>query len=183
MLWSLCTHLVLVCIEIVDLSDSHLILSKKNILLHLLSQFIVVPFILLPLNSRGRICPFCESSWGNRSHTDYVSCFYRFCFCLAHSNHRQIKKKEKKGWPSLMYLITPIMKTWSHSLLPHVCNKLSLPLPNKLRQLLSLCPCSLPPPVLSGNRCPIWHICTHKQKRVRWWALVLDPWLSALLNH
>lgn len=39
----------LTCLETVDLSDSHLILSTKNSLLHLFSQFIVMPFILLPV--------------------------------------------------------------------------------------------------------------------------------------
>lgn len=39
----------LTCLETVDLSDSHLILSTKNSLLHLFSQFIVMLFILLPV--------------------------------------------------------------------------------------------------------------------------------------
>lgn len=179
MLWWLCRHLVLACLETVDLSDSHLIFSKKNILLHLLSQFIVVPFILLPLNSRGLIHPLRESPWNNRGHTQVTFLvFTGSAFVFVIQNMGKKGEGKKKGWPHSTYIITLIMRS---GLLTY-----SPPLSNKLRQLLSLCPCSRPPPVLSpllaGSRCPIWHIRTDKQETVRWWALVLDPWLSTLLN-
>ena len=182
MLWWLCRPLVFACLEIVDLSNPHLILWKTNILLHLFSQFIVVTLIF-PLNTRGLIHPLYESSQDNRGHTDDSSCFHWFCFCHDHSKYRHKKRKKEKGWPHLMYLITYIMKTLSRGLLPpRVCNKpfLSQPLSNKQRQMLSPCPCSslLPvlPPLLAGSRGPIWHIRTDKQKSVRRWALASDLW-------
>lgn len=135
-LWWLCRHLVLACLETVDLSDSHLILSKNNILLQLFSQFIVVPFILLPLNSRGLILPLSESSKDNRGHTDDTSCFYWFCFCLGHSKYgqkrRKKKKKERMTPLDIPHLTHQEGLVWW--LTPTTCLQQVIPFPSTLQQ-------------------------------------------------